>query len=70
MKENETTTFNHLSSLSRIMTIKAKPVFKKEEEDGRSSSTNFKRQYTLFRPPTIKDREILRTKTAQTISSV
>ena len=62
MKENETTTFNHLSSLSRIMTIKAKPVFKKQEEDGRSSSTNFKRQYTLFRPPTIKDREILRTK--------
>ena len=41
MKENETNTFNHLSSLSRIMTIKAKPVFKKEEEDGRSSSTNF-----------------------------
>ena len=62
MKENEATTFNHLSSLSRIMTIKTKPVFKKEEEDGRTNSKNIKRQYTIFRPPTIKEREILRTK--------
>ena len=61
MKENDQTTVNHLTTISRVMTVKSR--ISKVETDNKPNSNSLKRLNIFFKPSMTKDREFTRTKT-------